>query len=162
MFALQSGVDGADGEVFLPGLTVGIRELVWLYTRQEYVLCRAVGTDLMNCESRAAPEQSPYFVRASEKPAYVRRPPSDLSTEQENKKRFNYDYKVGNRVLVIQGLGHIASMAACHNAMSELVGCSIGHSIVDCFSLISLLVSALGHIFQPKAISLSDMNSTWR
>ena len=27
---------------------------------------------------------------------------TDLSTERENKKRVNYDYKIGNRVLVIQ------------------------------------------------------------
>jgi hypothetical protein len=60
MFALQGGVDGADGGMFLPGLTVGIQESVRLSTGHEKILCRAVGADPMNCESRAAPEPSPY------------------------------------------------------------------------------------------------------
>jgi hypothetical protein len=76
MFALQGGVDGADGKVFLLGLTVGIQELVRLSTLHKYVLCCTVSADAINCGSRAAPEPSPYFVRASEKPAGARRPPS--------------------------------------------------------------------------------------
>ena len=75
MFTFQSGVDGADDKVFLLGLTVGIREMVRLSTRHEYVLCCAVGADPMNCGSGAAPEPSSYFVRDSEKLADARRPP---------------------------------------------------------------------------------------
>ncbi len=59
-------------------------------------------------------------------------------------------------------LGHIKSIAAIQSFMSESVGCSLGHLIVDralpCghrerMSVLTLL---------PDAVNMSDRNSTWR
>jgi hypothetical protein len=58
-------------------------------------------------------------------------------------------------------LRHISFIALCHNSMSEAVGCSLGHLIVDQALPLGRHDKISMHTFPPDAVNTSDKKSTW-
>ncbi len=59
-------------------------------------------------------------------------------------------------------LGHIECMASLHSLMSESVGCSLGHLIVNHASPCGQRERVSALTLLPDAVNISDMNSNWR
>ncbi len=59
-------------------------------------------------------------------------------------------------------LGQIEIMASLHSLMSESVGCSLGHLIIDHASPWGHHARISAFTLLPEAVSISDMNSNWR
>ncbi len=56
-------------------------------------------------------------------------------------------------------LGHIECMESLHSLMSESVGCSLGHLIVDHASPCGRRKRVSDPILLPDAVNISNMNS---
>jgi hypothetical protein len=63
---------------------------------------------------------------------------------------------------VLHRLGQIESMAVCHSCMSNLVGCSWGHLILEYASPGGRLKRISVLILLPDAVKISDINVSWR
>jgi hypothetical protein len=62
---------------------------------------------------------------------------------------------------VLHRLGQMESTAVCHSCMSDCVGCSFGHCILEYVSPGGHRKRILVSILFPNVVKISDMNSSW-